>query len=278
MTQTITNTEKAGTTVRMTADSFSWKRVGEVAHYYSPTVNRQLTAYGAVSLIFAIMLLMPLNAFTQTGIFYGIYTALPLIFVLAPISLAKGGDTRVVDRMLPAKASEKYLFLLLYFLVAIPIAIYVMPELALWLYTKIPAIQTEEMLTLIDMRFLSYKYPVNTIMNVITYVAVVLTCLFVIEYARHSRIIKAVVSVLGIQFVIGIMGAVYGFSLALRRGLGNGANGPILNEQQQTDYLKDFMSDFMQGSPLHTIIITLLIIYIGVMLWLIYRTLRKRNL
>jgi len=278
MTPINPNTENAMTTDHQTTDNFSWRRVGEVAHYYSPVINRQLTAYGAASLIFAILLLMPFNGLAQTGIFSVIYTAIPLIFMLAPIALAKSGDTRVVNRMLPAKASEKYLFLLIYFLVIIPITVYALPELALWLYTKIPAIQTEEMMGLIKLRLLNYDYPITMFMNVLSSVAAALTCLFVIEFAHHSRIIKAVVTVFGVQFAVGIMGAIYGVALVFQRGFEDGVNGTHLSEEQQANFVKDIMSDFMQATPYLITVITILVIYTGLMLWLNYRTLRKRNL
>lgn len=109
-------------------DRFSWRRVAEVARYFSTVTNRQLLVYTIVSAIFAVLLLLPLNGVAQTGIFTIIFSVLPIMFELAPIAFAKSGDTRVVDRMLPAKASEKFTFYLIYLLIAVPISVYVLPE------------------------------------------------------------------------------------------------------------------------------------------------------
>ena len=197
------------------------------------------------------------------------------MFQLAPIAFAKTGDTRVVDRMLPARASEKFTFYLLYLLVAVPIAVYVLPEGAMWLYGKIPAIHTDAMMGLKNIHF---SNPPLICMNVLAAVAGSLTCLFVIMHARQSRIIKAVISTFAVQFVVGILCAVYGMYAVFRQGVNDGLDGKSFSPEQQENLVQNIISDFTHATPYIVTVISLLTVYTGLMLWLIYRTLRKRNL
>lgn len=276
MTTSDLDTMKSGATAPATTDKFSWRRVGEVAKYYSPVINRQLAVYGIISVTCAIILLLPLNATAWTGIFSLTYTMLPLLFWLAPIAFAKHGDTRIVCRMLPAKASEKYAFFLIYNLVVIPITLYMLPEFALWLNTVIPEIRSDMALILIELHFTNYT--ILTIINTLCSVSTVITCLYVLNYARHSRIIKAVASVFGVQFVAGVLGALFGLSIAFQRGYEDGVNGTIMTEEQQNMLVKEMIERIATSSPYIITLTTIFAIYLVVMLWLTYVTLRKRNL
>lgn len=258
------------------SDRFSWKRVAEVARYFSTVTNRQLLVYAIISAIFAVLLLLPLDGVAQAGIFTLEFSVLPIMFQLAPIAFAKSGDTRVVDRMLPAKASEKFTFYILYLLVAVPIAVYVLPEGAMWLYGKIPAIHTDAMMGVKNMHF--GNPPIVICMNILAAVAGSMTCLFVTLYARHSRIIKAVISTFAVQFTVGILGAVYGMYAVFQAGFNDGLDGKMMSPEQQQDFAHKIISDFSQATPYMVSIISLLAVYTGLMLWLTYRTLRKRNL
>lgn len=258
------------------SDRFSWKRVAEVARYFSTVANRQLLVYAIISAIFAVLLLLPLDGVAQAGIFTLEFSVLPIMFQLAPIAFAKSGDTRVVDRMLPAKASEKFTFYILYLLVAVPIAVYALPEGAMWLYGKIPAIQTDAMMGVKNMHF--GNPPIVICMNILAAVAGSMTCLFVTLYARHSRIIKAVISTFAVQFTVGILGAVYGMYAVFRQGVMDGIAGKDITPEQQETLVQNIVSDFTHATPYLVTVISLLAVYTGLMLWLTYRTLRKRNL
>lgn len=276
MTPINLDTARPTETTDAASDRFSWKRVAEVARYFSTVTNRQLLVYAIISAIFAVLLLLPLNGVAQTGIFTLVFSVLPILFQLAPIAFAKSGDTRVVDRMLPARASEKFTFYILYLLVATPIAVYALPEFAMWLYGKIPAIQTDAMMGVKNMHF--GNPPVLICMNVLAAVAGSMTCLFVTLYARQSRIIKAVISTFAVQSVVGILGAVYGMYAVFRQGVMDGIAGKDITREQQETFVQNIVSDFTHATPYLVTVISLLAVYTGLMLWLTYRTLRKRNL
>ena len=264
------------TTTKPVRDGFSWHRIGELAAFYRPTISRQILAYACASLLSAIITLLPLAEVAQLGLFSIIWTALPLIYDLAPLAFCKSGDSRIVERLIPASPCEKYTFMMLYFLVVMPIVIYTLPEIAMRLYKVIPAIQTEAMNHVLDIRNQTSGAMFAT--SVLTSLATVLTCLFTIYYARTNRTLKGVLSVFAVQIAVGIMGAIWGMTSAFKAGMQDGLNGTVRDEAYISDLQQKTISELMHGSTYISIIISILSIYVIIMLWLNYRVISKRNL
>lgn len=255
------------------SDAFSWKRVLMVGRFYGPALKKQLLIYAAATLIFFILSLMPFPAPVQIGVFSMIWTALGFMTELSPIVLAKSGDSRVIERLLPASAAEKYVFYLIYFLVIIPIVVYTLPKLALYLYALIPAIQHKEMLLVIDIQ---QKNPLlNVIMNSFSTLAGTVTCLLVVLSVKHNRTLMGILSVFAVMIGAGIIGAIYGMTqvfyagyidgLEGRRGVGPRTAEEILGMIDQT--------------PGFTIAVTCLFAaYCFYILWRVYKTVKSKNL
>lgn len=100
-------------------DRFSWRRVWLIGHYMLPTLKKQLIVYplmavsmSAMSQLFCYFGLIQL---TEAGI---MNTFADLLFYFAPVSLARR-DNRFIIVQLPAKISEKFAFLLIYYWVVI---------------------------------------------------------------------------------------------------------------------------------------------------------------
>ena len=182
--------------------------------YYFPIVKWQLIIYAAVAVFCALMELLPVGMFLQFSLFTVVWTILPFMFMLSPLVFARNGDSRMVECQLPASASEKLTFYALYLLLAIPLIVFVLPEAALWLSTKIPALQNDLMTTLLSIR---WKLSAGlTATNLLTATCGVMTCLCVVLKAKSNRILKAVASVIAVEFTVGIMGGIYGIISALQ--------------------------------------------------------------
>lgn len=261
-------------TLTLTDNGFSWRRVGEVARFYYPIIRWQMIAYTLTSLFIALMSLMPFGQVAQFGLFSLFWTALPLIFEVAPCIFARGGDTRIVERMIPARGTEKFTFMFLYLFVAVPIMVFALPELALRLYMRIPSIQTPEMVGLLQLRFDRIPTFVN-LMNVSGTLAAAVTCLFVVYNSRTNRILKSVVAVFATQFAVAFLGAIWGISFALRKGFQDGMAGCPASDGNK---ITEMVYDLMGTSPYLIAITVLTIAYCLMMLWLSYRAITRRNL
>lgn len=257
----------------MSDSKFSWRRVRDVAFFYRAGVERQVLWYLIISVICAFITLLPLKSYVQVGLFSIIWTVLPLLFELAPCMLAKWGDSRIIERLIPATPAEKYTFRLIYFLIVVPIATQLFPRLAMYLYTQIPAIQTEEMSAVIDAA-LMYS-PILWLSNVSTAAGACLTCLYVVTRARTNRTMKGILSVFAVLIFQGILGAIWGFTTAFRMGLQDGIAGKV--SKNSSAFSQQLIED-MATSPFMLMVGLLMIAYFIVMLVLNYRILYRRNL
>lgn len=280
------------------SDGFSIYRVAELASYYRPFCAKQLMVYGIVSLIVAILTLLPMGDIAKVAIFTISWAAIPLLYYLAPIVLAKSGDSRIVERMIPVRASEKFIFYLLYFGVAVPIAVYMLPFISNILYLHLPSIQTKAMTGLVEIQM--HNPAVIVVLNSLTALAISLTCLYVILSAKTARIVKAVISAFAVQFGIGLVSAIMGGLMEFKEGLKAGYNAEISSKAVELTSRTPHGATYADGVSAgmdagfefanaivtemiddHATIITLYSvvgIYLLLMICLTYRNLKRANL
>lgn len=100
-------------------DRFSWRRVWLIGYYMLPTLKKQLIVYPLAAVLMSVMSQLfcyfGLIQLTEAGI---MNTFAGLLFYFAPISLARR-DNRFIIAQIPARASERFAFLLIYYWVVI---------------------------------------------------------------------------------------------------------------------------------------------------------------
>lgn len=263
-------------------DRFSWKRVAGFAAYHSPVIRGQLALYFSVSILFSLLMLLKIGEVAQVCIFTIMLTVLSYMFLFSPLAFARAGDTRIIERMIPASPSEKFVFYMLYLFVMIPVSVHAFPELSLWLYTKMPDIQHPDVLSLISLRhqyFHDKNMALLSVVNVFTSAATVLTCFYVVMVAKTSRIIKAIISVFIIQIVAGLAGAVHGFISAFNEGVEKGLSGvPPKSLGLPQEQVMNIVQDMYGQSAFMIVMVLIMAAFTLVMLFLNYRALNKRNL
>lgn len=100
-------------------DAFSWRRVSMVANYYKPRIRWQLMFYPLISLVAFALGMMAYNPGTPESGFW--FTGLLQYFVMfGPLVIAFRRDWDM-SITLPARASEKATFLVIYSLVILPV-------------------------------------------------------------------------------------------------------------------------------------------------------------
>lgn len=199
------------------SDSFSWERVLKFAGIYRNLIRRQLIVYGSASLIMTLFILLPLGDIYQTSIYSLVGTVLPLLFYFAPLVFCKFGDFRPIVFMTPAKSSEKMAFYLLYFLVVVPVVVYLLPSIACVLVYKFPFLGSEALHDLIEIS--ASSYPFGIISSAVQSAAIIMTCFYVILTAQNGRLVKGILTVFGALFLIAFFGAICGIVMARQNGL-----------------------------------------------------------
>lgn len=207
------------------SDCFSWCRAAAFAGFFRHPFLRQIMLYLGVTLFFAILLLIPASEVVQVGLFTLINAVIPYLFMMAPVVLGRGGDSRVIERLLPVKGSEKYAAFMIYFLIVIGLSTYLFPNLAEWIYMKIPSLQTSARMQLVDIQQSSQHNPLVWLQNLLGLLAGMFTCLAVVLHAKSNRVLKGVASVFVVQIATGILGAVYGMVTMFYYGMIDGMNG-----------------------------------------------------
>lgn len=255
-------------------ERFSWSRVCGLYAYYAPVLRKQCVIYGAVSLICAILLLLPVSEGWQTGFFTLIWTVLPLMYLLSPCAFGQHSSSPIVERLLPARASEKMTFFLTYLLLVLPVVTYLLPCLAMWVYQHVPAIQTEAVMSLYELKA---SNPLSlAILNKVTALSSLFTCLFVVENARTNKIIKGIISVFAVNFIEGILGAAYGISYAFTKGVQDGMASS--SSADPNAITMTVIHEMSTASGYMIFMYTVFTLYTGLMIWLVYRTLKLKNL
>ncbi|MDE7443248.1 MAG: hypothetical protein K2M65_03715 [Muribaculaceae bacterium] len=207
---------------------FSWHRFGMVARFYYPRLKKQLILYPSLSLL---TLLVTIAIANFTFIPYSLLTPLGMLTTLllwlgpAVFTMNESPET---ETLLPAKGSEKALFIMLYSIVGIPVLLHLFSFIANF-YTNdlIENIvinsnaqhdidklgkNIDEIYQIIDM----VRH--NTVVLLSSMILSVFPCimtLFVVMRARYHRIIWAIVWNVVYFISIGVMMFIAGFTAAI---------------------------------------------------------------
>ena len=258
------------TSVMQPSDRFSWHRVMQVASFYGNLTKRQLLVYVLATFVFACLILIPTDNYIQIGIFTMTWTAMGLLMQLAPVVLGKSGDSRIIERLIPASAAEKMTFFLIYFWIVIPFVCYFLPEVALLIYKSIPYLQNTDMMKLIEI----HQSPsvVAILMNIANTLGAITTCLYVVMKVKRNRVLWGIISVFAFNFILGIIGAVNGFIRAFNMGFDEGRSGYPMNNAQAAEWADEFI---YQMNPFFIILTCVLAIYVIWICCMIYKNLNN---
>lgn len=255
-------------------DRFSCYRVMQLYRFNAPVITRQCIVYFAISVLCAILTLLPLRESFQTGLFTVTWSVLPFMFYLSPLAFGKTTDSTIIERLIPASPIEKVTFYLSYCLIVIPIVVLLPAYSARYLYNVLPAIQTPQMLMLLELQ--STQLPVVKAINILTAVSTVLTCLYAVKVSNTNRVLKGVLSVLGFYFLVLIFGVFYGITAAIS-GKMNCIRNIDVNGEADGKMVQEVISNMFDNVLMNTIVLSFLSIYIILMVFLTYRCM-KRNI
>lgn len=183
---------------------FSMSRVMMVARYFGPRISWQIKFYPLVSLgIFALAALMrsagaPLLSSGLTGM-------LQYLVLFGPIVLATRNDYEMVTT-LPARASEKGLFAILYSLVLLPLLAYGPIYLAsLLCYGTIdPDSAASD-----ELSFMTGHMGLFLLFSFVSAAAGILTSLWAVAGSGRRRILKGIIWPIVLNFVVGMFVGAY---------------------------------------------------------------------
>lgn len=253
--------------------NFSWHRVAQLYQYNAPWIKKQTIIYFLFSLVTSLLYLLIPSETIRMGIYSPCKTILLFMFIWSPIVFTKGGDTRIVDRLIPASALEKFLFYMTYLLVVIGLACYLCP----WIAENISPVLFPSDTNVIEMN--QNERTVPAVFEWSTYlstIAAMLTCFYFVIAAKRNRVVKAYLISIGVSMFLSTLNTFYGVKEAIIAGYEEAARqGSPASDTEIAQMVSSALNDH-----LHFSIFTLAINvgFIFLLLWLSYRSLYRRNL
>lgn len=258
--------------MKATTSSFSWGRVAQLYHYYAPWIRKQTTIYFLFSLVTSLLYLLLPSESSRMAVYGPCSTILLFMFIWAPIVFTKGGDTRIVERLIPALPIEKFVFFMSYLFIVIGMACFACPWIA------------ERMLHLFhpgEMGGVDAIKKELTIPKVFEWsqyiadVAAMLTCFYCVVAVKRDRVMKAYLVSTFVLILLSSLNTFYGIKESLTLGFNDaiGDTAPA-NQVEIAEKVYSAMGDHIDFL---VSCMTVSLLYIFLIMWMSYRTLYRRN-
>lgn len=205
-------------------DKFSWARCLSIGLLY----KKSLICYLAVSAILTILGIIWVelinhsrgNAIYVLGLVGFITTA---IIYCSPIVFARHDDTLMT--LLPVKASEKFVFYMLFSLVAVPVVVKGSWFVINFILSLIN--QDFDLTNIVRSSLTAAGADINdikmdkmsifkTVMNLGQTFSIIITCLYIVIRSRRNRAIKGIIGVIAFIFISGMIAGGYAIYIAIR--------------------------------------------------------------
>lgn len=193
-------------------DKFSWRRVWMLWRLYLPSLRKQLWAFPLVSLgiSMAAVWVMLLDSEVSPANFT-LTLGISIMYYMAPIALARR-DYRAVSDQMPVLASEKMVFLAIYFLFVTMVLTTGVQTLVFFLSSLLFQQFCHQMEDIYSLAMSIYNNKAALFLSNIMGIALPSLTLMGVVLAKRNRILMGVVSCLGAYLAIctisGILGAV----------------------------------------------------------------------
>ena len=253
--------------------NFSWKRVAQLYQYNAPWIKKQTIIYFLFSLVTALVYLLIPSQTIRMGIYSPCRTILLFMFIWAPVIFTKGGDTRIVDRLIPASALEKFLFYMSYLFIVIGLACCLCPTIAEKISIAFDLYGMVSTEILANVRYVPGIFEWS---NYLSTIAAMMTCFYFVVSAQRNRVVKAYLISICVSIFLSTFNTFYGVKEAIISGYKEAAGqGDLANEAEIAEMVSNALNDHLHFS------IFALAINIGfvlLLMWLSYRSLYRRNL
>lgn len=254
------------------SDAFSWSRAARLWHYYSPALKPQLWLWPLIALVIYTMGLLSTISPINDEVFATSF--LSWLMAFGPLMLLRNNSLEL-NATLPAKVSEKYVFLLVYFVIIVPALVALTTAIAHSLAIAILGADRLETYT----HALTFALKASKITWGVSLLAGMLSpllCLYGVVAFKRNRALAAIGVLFGVSMALGMLGGIISVVIGFVNGVFDGWNqNPPTPEVLES-------ADLMTAVPFVRLIMwmttALTALTDALMLWLTYRALRRRQL
>ena len=253
--------------------SFAWQRVAMLYQYNSPWIRKQTTIYFLVSLAASVLYLIIPSETVRMTVYSSSCTVLLFMFIWAPVVFTQGGDTRIIDRMLPASAMEKIVFYMSYLLVVVGLACFFCPWIAGKLYHLLYRGEAAGVESIESSLYIAKLYEFS---QYISTIAAMMTGFYCVVAVKRDRVMKAYLISTLVYILTSSMNTFYGIKESVMLGFNNAIkDSKPINEREIVEMVCSAMNNHL---PFLIFCIAVSLVYILLLMWLGYRSLYRRNL
>ncbi len=255
--------------------TFSWHRVGQLYQYNAPWLKKQVAVYFLISLITALVFI-----FTKSELWRTCSMVLNLMFIWSPIIFTQTGDTRILDRLIPASPLEKFIFYMSYLLIVIPIACFLFPTIATNICPGIYGSDTQMTRgdTLMTIEYYEQNYLPKTyiLIQYLTTFASMLTCFYFVIVGGRNGFVKAYLISILVLIVLSLLPVSFMAKNAFMAGY-NEATG-LSPAPTNEDIIAWFEPNVNVIETYMSLALCIVSIYVVFILWKSYRALYRINI
>ena len=253
--------------------SFSWHRVVQLYQYNAPWIKKQTAIYFIFSLVTALVYLLIPSQTIRMGIYSPCRTVLLFMFIWAPIVFTKGRDTRIVDRLIPASALEKFLFYMSYLFIVIGLACFLCPWMAEKISLEFDLFSMDGTEILTNERYVPGIFEWS---NYLSTIAAMMTCFYFVIAGKRNRVVKAYLISICVSIFLSTLNTFYGVKEAIVSGYKEAAGqGSPASETEIAEMVSNALNDHLHFS---IFALAINIGFILVLMWMSYRSIYRKNL
>lgn len=252
----------------MNNSAFHFNRFLMVARYYFPALKPQIILYPILASAIQILSFVLMNY--EVGMPFAGLMAMILgaMSYFGPLMLSRRSD-RVLETMLPASASEKATFIILYCYVAIPAFTIILPFAICQILTYIFG-TPDYYHMVIDASGIKDINQHSAIQNLqaLVPIATCMYCVVALKKKRYMTVVWCIVSVIALV-VIATIGALIA---AINSGFIDGVNDGIYGNPPDSEAFKQSFIDILKST--YYVLTSISVIYAALMAWLTARKIK----
>ncbi len=184
-------------------DRTSWTRIMMVFRFFYPRLRWQIICYPIVSAVVFLLfvLLYHYGHFMKATYVVGI---LGYMVALAPLVLATRDDFEM-ETALPANGIEKFIFYIGYFLIVIPLLVYIPAELlSIFVYGELYNTLITSQLP-VNIADFGISGSLTLLSSIVSNGTMIMICLLTVAVSRTNRLLKGIMFPLLTTLVIGLV-------------------------------------------------------------------------
>ncbi len=262
-------------------NKFSWRRVYKFGMMYKPSIRAQLIIYAVIIVLVYLCMLLTRKMTSDLELNIGFYTLLSVVVAyllyVGPLGFARRDDSLMTQ--VPAKVSEKFAFYMIYSLIVIPVfteAIWFALNYGMGIFNSDANIECFARTFIAEeygLDFSSSTIALTAINTIIQSAAIIITVAYVVLRSSSHRVLKGVLTPLGLLFALGIISGIGGVIVALLE-ISKGTF-PAHDEAATNDFANGIIS-YM--STLSMAVDAILLCYIVLMWYITFSMLKKRQI